>query len=177
MTRRLLIDESGWAWFIPLAKNLVSVGIVMNHVLSIQKRNTLRKASGDPDSSLQDIYLHQLKLAPGLISDLIPNARMVEKEGGPLVRQASDYSYSASQYAGPGYRLVGDAACEFSLFRRFVTALRSLYIWQVLSIPSFRLAFIWLLQEHFLLQGPSLLPFVILFLRKNVQNGTMLRFP
>lgn len=111
MTRHLLIDESGWAWFIPLAKNLVSVGIVMNHVQSIQKRNTLRKASGDHDSSLQDIYLHQLKLAPGLISDLIPNARMVEKEGGPLVRQASDYSYSASEYAGPGYRLVGDAAC------------------------------------------------------------------
>lgn len=93
----------------------------MDHAQSIQKRKTLRKASGNSVSSLQDIYLHQLKLAPGLSSDLIPNAKLVEKEGGPLVRQASDYSYSASEYAGPGYRLVGDAACQFSLFRRLIT--------------------------------------------------------
>ncbi|KAJ3575479.1 hypothetical protein NP233_g1073 [Leucocoprinus birnbaumii] len=111
-----LTDETGWVWFIPLAKNLVSVGVVMNHAQSIQKRNALREESGNPDSSLQDFYLSQVKLAPGLFKDLIPNARMVAKEGGALVRQASDYSYSADGYAGPGYRLVGDAACFIDPF-------------------------------------------------------------
>lgn len=137
LTRHLLTDESGWVWFIPLAKNLVSVGIVMDHVQSIQKRKTLRKASGNSVSSLQDIYLHQLKLAPGLSSDLIPNAKLVEKEGGPLVRQASDYSYSATEYAGPGYRLVGDAACQFSLFRRLITTLSEKLIYLAGFIDPF----------------------------------------
>lgn len=132
-----MTDESGWVWFIPLAKNLVSVGIVMDHVQSIQKRKTLRKASGNSVSSLQDIYLHQLKLAPGLSSDLIPNAKLVEKEGGPLVRQASDYSYSATEYAGPGYRLVGDAACQFSLFRRLITTLSEKLIYLAGFIDPF----------------------------------------
>ncbi|KAF5353912.1 hypothetical protein D9756_007139 [Leucocoprinus leucothites] len=111
-----LTDESGWAWFIPLEKNLVSVGVVMNHAQSIQKRNAFREESGNPNSSLHDFYLSQVKLAPGLVSDLIPNGRMVEKEGGPIVRQASDYSYSADSYAGPRYRLVGDAACFIDPF-------------------------------------------------------------
>lgn len=83
----------------------------MNHAKSISKRAVLREQSVNPDYSLQDFYLDQVKLAPGLIKDLIPNAKMIRKEGGPLVRQASDYSYSANSYAGPGYRLVGDAAC------------------------------------------------------------------
>lgn len=110
---RLLLDETGWAWFIPLADNLVSVGVVMNQAKSINKRAALREKSGNPDLSLQDFYLSQVKLSPGLITDFIPNAKMIQKEGGPLVRQASDYSYSATSYAGPGYRLAGDAACAF----------------------------------------------------------------
>lgn len=107
----LLLDETGWAWFIPLAGSLVSVGVVMNQVKSANKRAALREQSGNPDYSLQDFYLSQVKLSPGLFKDFIPNANMVQKEGGPLVRQASDYSYSATSYAGPNYRLAGDAAC------------------------------------------------------------------
>ncbi|KXN81598.1 Tryptophan 2-halogenase [Leucoagaricus sp. SymC.cos] len=110
-----LTDETGWAWFIPLAENLVSVGLVINHAQSITKRNAFREKAG-ADSTLQDFYLDQVKLSPGLYNDFIPNAKMVQKEDGPMVRQASDYSYSANGYAGIGYRLAGDAACFIDPF-------------------------------------------------------------
>ncbi|KAF9450835.1 FAD/NAD(P)-binding domain-containing protein [Macrolepiota fuliginosa MF-IS2] len=106
-----LTDGTGWVWFIPLAENLASVGLVMSHAKSITKRAALCQKSGNPDLSLEDFYLDQIKLAPGLVTDLIPNAKMVQKDDGPLVRQTSDYSYSANGYAGPGWRLAGDAAC------------------------------------------------------------------
>ncbi len=83
----------------------------MNQAKSISKRAALRERSGNPNLTLQDFYLHQVKFAPGLITKFINKARLVQKEGGPLVRQASDYSYSAASYAGPGYRIAGDAAC------------------------------------------------------------------
>ncbi|KAF8205877.1 putative halogenase [Mycena galopus ATCC 62051] len=79
-----LTDETGWAWFIPLHNGTVSVGVVMTEVASIAKK---RAAA---DSSLSAHYHEQLQLAPGLI--------------------AGDYSYSATSYAGPNFRLVGDAA-------------------------------------------------------------------
>jgi len=67
-------------------------------------------------SSLEDRYRLSTSLAPELIK-LIGTGKMVQKEtyGGqpgqldPLIRSASDFSYSASSYGGPGFRLVGDA--------------------------------------------------------------------
>lgn len=35
---------------------------------------------------------------------------LIKKPDAPLISAASDYSYSASYYAGPHYRIVGDAA-------------------------------------------------------------------
>ncbi|CAN8103580.1 unnamed protein product [Discula destructiva] len=94
-----LQDESGWAWFIPLHNGTTSVGIVQNQKLSTQKK----KAAGSP--SQQDFYLQNLKLAPNLLA-LINNGKQVDK-----VKGASDYSYSASSYAFPNARIVGDAGC------------------------------------------------------------------
>ena len=56
----------------------------MNQAKSIDKRAALRDKSGDPNFSLQDFYLSQVKLSPGLINDFIPNARMVQEEGGEI---------------------------------------------------------------------------------------------
>lgn len=78
-----------------------------------------RKAkSSDADSTLATRYRSHFGLAPGLVK-LIGNGVLVTKAGSedgkadPLVRSATDFSYSANQYAGNGYRLAGDAGGEF----------------------------------------------------------------
>ncbi|KAJ6604020.1 FAD/NAD-P-binding domain-containing protein [Mycena sp. CBHHK59/15] len=95
-----LTDESGWAWFIPLHGNRVSVGIVLKEESSRSKK---AKLSG-PDTNTQH-YLDQIKLAPGVVR-LLGDAKFVSE-----VKSAGDYSYSASdsKYAGPNYRIAGDA--------------------------------------------------------------------
>jgi hypothetical protein len=103
-------DQSGWAWFIPLHDGTTSIGVVMNQAIYNEKVLVLKS------SSLEDRYRCFLSLAPGLVK-LLGCGRIVQKEaveGQPgqldlLIRSASDFSYSASSYGGPGFRLVGDA--------------------------------------------------------------------
>lgn len=112
-----LRDESGWAWFIPLHDGTTSVGVVMNQDMYNERVRALK------GSSLEDRYRLSTSLAPELIK-LIGTGKMVQKEayGGqpgqldPLVRSASDFSYSASSYGGPGFRLVGDAGAFIDPF-------------------------------------------------------------
>ncbi|OJA19373.1 hypothetical protein AZE42_08777 [Rhizopogon vesiculosus] len=112
-----LTDESGWAWFIPLHDGTTSIGIVMNQAIYNEKVRTLK------GSSLEDRYRFSISLAPGLVR-LIGSGRIVQKEGVErqsgqfdlLIRSASDFSYSASSYGGPGFRLVGDAGAFIDPF-------------------------------------------------------------
>ncbi|KAF8532575.1 hypothetical protein JB92DRAFT_3103670 [Gautieria morchelliformis] len=111
-----LKDESGWAWFIPLHDGTVSVGVVQDQMGAGAKKRALRDCTGD--STLKSHYLHELKLAPGVLKYIGEEATLVEvgKDGGSGVKQASDFSYSADVYARPGYRLVGDAAAFIDPF-------------------------------------------------------------
>ncbi|OBZ69478.1 Tryptophan 2-halogenase [Grifola frondosa] len=130
-----LSDESGWAWFIPLHNGLTSVGVVMGQKqLGIRSRAS-SSAGGSPtlptfaarrpslstrvSSTLAERYLSFLPLAPGVVS-LIGEGELVtvktdEGEEPPVARSASDYSYSASDYAGPGFRF-GDAGAFIDPF-------------------------------------------------------------
>ncbi|KDQ24055.1 hypothetical protein PLEOSDRAFT_1079235 [Pleurotus ostreatus PC15] len=101
-----LADESGWAWFIPLHDGTTSVGIVMNQDISNEKK-AKAKESGE-DTSLVAHYLSELKRAPNVLA-LIGDGVHIKKSDAPLISAASDYSYSATSYAGPHYRIVGDA--------------------------------------------------------------------
>ena len=59
-------------------------------------------------------YLSALDLAPEVKQLLTPDGIMVRGESElDTVRTASDYSYSASYYAGENFRIVGDAGGEF----------------------------------------------------------------
>jgi flavin-dependent dehydrogenase len=78
----------------------MSVGIVMRQDLLFAKK----KASGS-SSKPEELYRDCLKLAPGILK-LLENAELVS-----AVKSASDWSYSANEYAGPYYRIVGDAGC------------------------------------------------------------------
>ncbi|KAG2369306.1 hypothetical protein BDR07DRAFT_1389269 [Suillus spraguei] len=110
-----LSDESGWAWFIPLHDGTTSVGVVMNQDMYNERVRALK------GSSMEERYRLSAALAPGLV-ELLGPAKLVQKQvvGGqpgelePLIRSASDYSYSASSYGGPGFRVVGDAGGDCS---------------------------------------------------------------
>lgn len=73
-----------------------------------------RSLSIRTSSTLAERYLGMLPLAPGVV-ELIGDGELVSvgeegmDEEGPAVKSASDYSYSADTYAGPGWRVIGDA--------------------------------------------------------------------
>jgi flavin-dependent dehydrogenase len=97
-----LTDQSGWCWAIPLQDGTLSVGVVMRQDLSVARKRAL----GSP--SMVDFYKHCLTLCPEIHARLAGGgAELVS----PTIRAASDWSYSASAYAGPNFRLVGDAGC------------------------------------------------------------------
>jgi flavin-dependent dehydrogenase len=102
-----LIDESGWAWFIPLQKGKTSVGVVMGENISKYKKASMER-KGD-DSLILRHYLRELTAHAPKIKELVGEGTLIEYSGGPKVRTASDYSYSGTSYAGANYRIVGDA--------------------------------------------------------------------
>lgn len=91
-------DGSGWCWAIPLHNGTLSCGIVARQDIFMSKK----KAMGLPT---KEFYREYLKLAPQ-ITEMLSEAEMVAD-----IKQASDWSYSASAYGGPHFRLVGDAGC------------------------------------------------------------------
>ncbi|KAF9564816.1 FAD binding domain-containing protein [Agrocybe pediades] len=115
-----LTDESGWAWFIPLHNGTTSVGVVMNEKMykaGLHQPETpwsfASGAAGHSNSStVVSRYLSNLSYAPGVVK-LITSSGTLE-EGS--VKSASDFSYSAPSYAGPGYRIIGDAGAFIDPF-------------------------------------------------------------
>ena len=77
------------------------------HLNHSNAKKAAAKENGD-DTSLEAHYHRQLKFTP-IIDDLLKNATLVKKPDINLVNSASDYSYQSTNYAGPGYRVIGDA--------------------------------------------------------------------
>ncbi|PHH66063.1 hypothetical protein CDD81_588 [Ophiocordyceps australis] len=92
-----LKDASGWVWFIPLHNGTHSVGIVQNQEMATAKKRKMAEPSS------KGFYLETLELVPG-IKELLAKAELVSE-----IKSASDWSYSASNYAFPGVRIAGDA--------------------------------------------------------------------
>ncbi|KAG1720058.1 putative halogenase [Suillus lakei] len=110
-----LEDESGWAWFIPLHDGSTSVGIVMDQESSNRKKKASRATSGGSGSNLQTHYIEELSRAPGVLK-LIEKGTL-RNDGTPeAVKSASDFSYSASSYAGDHFRLAGDSGAFIDPF-------------------------------------------------------------
>jgi flavin-dependent dehydrogenase len=87
----------GWLWGIPLHNGTMSVGLVLHKTTFKEKRQ-----QGD---YLERIYLDAIDSCP-LIADLVKPGKLVTN-----MRTEQDYSYIAGSLTGPGYFLVGDAAC------------------------------------------------------------------
>lgn len=94
-TTVLQLDEKqGWFWYIPLADDMVSVGVVADNDYLLKDR-----ANRDPEA----IYAEEITRCPGL------GPRLTRAERVQPVRVAKEYSYRASEVAGDGWVLVGDA--------------------------------------------------------------------
>jgi flavin-dependent dehydrogenase len=98
-----LADGSGWVWAIPLHNQTMSVGVVMKQALMVEMKRKY-------DLSSQELYQKALNTTT-LPSHLLPNAKLVSG-----VRSASDWSYNAPEYAGPNWRIIGDAGCFIDPF-------------------------------------------------------------
>src|SRR5947209_30625 len=88
--------DIGWIWYIPLGDTLFSVGLVTDASL----------AQGINQEGRRKFYLDTLAATPE-ISFLLRDAHI---ESESLYTQ-SDWSYICRSFQGPGYLLVGDAAC------------------------------------------------------------------
>lgn len=85
-------DKACWFWYIPLANDTVSVGLVGDH-------KQLLKGRGKPE----DIFAEELAKCPGVVRR-IADARRVGD-----FNVAKEFSYTTRQHAGDGWVLVGDA--------------------------------------------------------------------
>ncbi|KAF5353753.1 hypothetical protein D9757_012941 [Collybiopsis confluens] len=117
-----LLDESGWAWYIPINDGTSSVGFVRNQDMyrkdkqsSEANLGTIFDSSATPNPSGSTTvarYISMFRLAPGIVKLITKKGTLVEGS----VRSASDYSYSARKYAGTGFRIAGDAGAFIDPF-------------------------------------------------------------
>jgi len=86
--------KKGWFWYIPLHDDIVSVGVVADHEYLFRNRGS---------KSHEEIYFEEVNRCPGLQPRLANATRCDE------FRAAKEYTYRATQNAGDGWVLVGDA--------------------------------------------------------------------
>ena len=89
-------QPGGWLWNIPLREGWSSVGAVVD---SVAGQETIRRLGA------REYLLSQIAAAPRM-AGLLSEANLV---GEPAVLR--DWSYRCKSLSGPGYMLVGDAAC------------------------------------------------------------------
>jgi flavin-dependent dehydrogenase len=85
--------KTGWFWYIPLHDDKISVGVVANHDYLFKNRG----------SDYEKIYFEEIEKCPG-VKDRIKSGQQC----APF-RAAKEYTYRATECAGDGWVLCGDA--------------------------------------------------------------------
>jgi flavin-dependent dehydrogenase len=85
----------GWLWAIPLSDGTMSVGVVMH-------RDTVL---AEKPVDLKGIY-HRAIEQSKMVKEIVRPGKLVSE-----IFSEQDYSYASQRFCGPGYFLVGDAAC------------------------------------------------------------------
>jgi len=88
--------DDGWVWIIPFHDGRSSIGVVLHKTTFKEKKQQL---------SLEQMLRACINECP-LILNLAESAELISEIGAE-----QDFSYSAESTAGPGYFLIGDAAC------------------------------------------------------------------
>ena len=86
--------KNGWFWYIPLHDDIVSVGVVAAHDYLFANRST---------KDYEALYFEEVERCPG-VQPRIKNATRCD-----IFRAQKEYSYRATQAAGDGWALIGDA--------------------------------------------------------------------
>ena len=86
---------NGWIWAIPLHDDTMSIGVVIHKDALAAKRPL----------GVSEIYQQSLLESP-LIKKIVENAELTSE-----IKTETDYSYTSEKFSGPGYFMVGDAAC------------------------------------------------------------------
>ncbi len=85
----------GWLWAIPLHDGTMSVGVVM-HKDTVMARRPV---------DTQAIYFEAIAES-NMVKEIVRPAKLASR-----IYTEQDYSYASQKFCGPGYFLVGDAAC------------------------------------------------------------------
>lgn len=91
--------KDGWLWGIPLHDGTMSVGLIMHKTTFKEKRQQ--------GKTPEVIYHEAIKECP-LLTDLLKDATFEPSKG---MHNEQDYSYMSDEISGPGYFMIGDAAC------------------------------------------------------------------
>ena len=87
----------GWFWAIPLHDGTYSVGLVAKRTVFASERDRL--------GGIDAVYYDALAQCPRIASMVERAERLTD------FKVEQDYSYAAESFTGPGYILIGDAAC------------------------------------------------------------------
>jgi len=93
----IVSTPQGWWWTIPLGHNKYSIGLVTHKKHFQEERKKY--------SCLEDYYQACLNNNEKMKS-IINDATRTD-----VVRAEQDYSYTSEHFCGPGYMIIGDAAC------------------------------------------------------------------
>lgn len=92
-------EKKGWIWVIPVSKEHLSIGVVVNNEHVKEKKKKFQNS----EDWKKDFYLEELAESY-LSTSILKNAKMEHK-----VAMAGDYSYYCEKKYGDNYALVGDA--------------------------------------------------------------------
>jgi flavin-dependent dehydrogenase len=93
----VISSPEGWYWIIPLSGNKYSVGFVTHQSVFVERRKEF--------GSLDEMLAAVVEESP-TVREAMAHGKVL-----PGARVEQDFSYTAETFAGPGYFLVGDAAC------------------------------------------------------------------
>ncbi len=90
-------NQRDWAWFLPIDKHVVSLGVVLSQETAKAERK---------NRTLEEIFYHYAKDIPYIDEFLKqPGLEVVEE-----FRAQRDYSYRCKRFFGPGWAIVGDSS-------------------------------------------------------------------
>jgi flavin-dependent dehydrogenase len=93
----IISSPAGWYWIIPLAGDRASIGFVTRKEWFAERRQAFQSTEAMYRSLIDE---------SAAVRALLDDAEYLGQ-----ARVETDYSYAAEQFCGPGYLLVGDAAC------------------------------------------------------------------
>jgi geranylgeranyl reductase family protein len=92
-------EKKGWLWVIPVSKDQLSIGVVLNNSYVKAQKQKFK----DSENWKHDMYIQELKES-FLFDSIIKDAKMAHKVG-----MAGDYSYYCEKKYGNNFALIGDA--------------------------------------------------------------------